>query len=356
MAGDGRPRRGLSRLPDAPRLEPGPGLRPRATAWPRGRATSGGRRPGSRSRRAGPSWACTTTAGTRRSSSGSRRPTGPTGSTAARAAGPRRRPPGRGGAGDADLAGVQGVRAARRPDRPDRRWPGSPWSRPAAWLAAWRWGVRGMAVLAPSLAVARAARAVATGAVEAEFARWFRPDGVRVRPLPRTRPARAWRRAGGRSETARGPSRATWVRPSSTPMSRSQPQPSSIRGSRYPASEAEHARREAGEDHPDADQPLSDHRGFSRWVPRSRTTVPDLTGPARELTGPPARGQSRDRRPISDPLDGPPMDAPDARPTPDHLARCPGGSTAGSASSARGSSSATATWSPTPTPASTSSA
>ena len=46
---------------------------------------------------------------------------------------------------------------------------------PGAWLASWRWGVRGMAVLAPSLAVARIAKAVAGGAVEGEFARWFRP-------------------------------------------------------------------------------------------------------------------------------------------------------------------------------------
>jgi hypothetical protein len=46
---------------------------------------------------------------------------------------------------------------------------------PAAWLGLWRAGVVGMAVLAPSLAVGRAARAVATGAVEAEFDRWFRP-------------------------------------------------------------------------------------------------------------------------------------------------------------------------------------
>ena len=46
---------------------------------------------------------------------------------------------------------------------------------PDAWLASWRWGVRGMAMLAPSLAVARIAKAVAGGAVEGEFARWFRP-------------------------------------------------------------------------------------------------------------------------------------------------------------------------------------
>ncbi len=46
---------------------------------------------------------------------------------------------------------------------------------PPAWLAAWRWGVRGMAVLAPTLAVARIAKAAATGAIEGEFTRWFRP-------------------------------------------------------------------------------------------------------------------------------------------------------------------------------------
>jgi hypothetical protein len=47
---------------------------------------------------------------------------------------------------------------------------------PDAWLASWRWSVRGMAVLAPTLAVARIARAVAGSAVEREFTRWFRPD------------------------------------------------------------------------------------------------------------------------------------------------------------------------------------
>jgi hypothetical protein len=38
-----------------------------------------------------------------------------------------------------------------------------------------RWCVRGMAILAPTLAVARVARTVATGGVEAEFSRWFTP-------------------------------------------------------------------------------------------------------------------------------------------------------------------------------------
>jgi hypothetical protein len=46
---------------------------------------------------------------------------------------------------------------------------------PATWLAAWRGGVLGMAILAPSLAIARIARATRRGAVEAEFTRWFRP-------------------------------------------------------------------------------------------------------------------------------------------------------------------------------------
>jgi hypothetical protein len=46
---------------------------------------------------------------------------------------------------------------------------------PPIWLSSWRWGVRGMAVLAPILALARITKVVAGGAVEAEFARWFRP-------------------------------------------------------------------------------------------------------------------------------------------------------------------------------------
>jgi hypothetical protein len=46
---------------------------------------------------------------------------------------------------------------------------------PDLWLASWRWSVRGMAVLAPLLAVARISKAVAGGTVESEFARWFRP-------------------------------------------------------------------------------------------------------------------------------------------------------------------------------------
>ena len=46
---------------------------------------------------------------------------------------------------------------------------------PSAWLNAWRWGVLGMSVLAPSLAIARIVRAIGGGAVESEFDRWFRP-------------------------------------------------------------------------------------------------------------------------------------------------------------------------------------
>ncbi len=46
---------------------------------------------------------------------------------------------------------------------------------PAGWWALWRSGVRGMAVLAPALAFARAARAVGRGATADEFDRWFRP-------------------------------------------------------------------------------------------------------------------------------------------------------------------------------------
>ena len=47
---------------------------------------------------------------------------------------------------------------------------------PDLWMGAWRWGVRGMAILAPALATARVAKAVAGRAIEAEFGRWFRPD------------------------------------------------------------------------------------------------------------------------------------------------------------------------------------
>ncbi len=46
---------------------------------------------------------------------------------------------------------------------------------PAIWLALWRAGAIAMAILAPMLAFARIARATRRGAVEDEFARWFRP-------------------------------------------------------------------------------------------------------------------------------------------------------------------------------------
>ena len=47
---------------------------------------------------------------------------------------------------------------------------------PALWPTLWRGGVLAMAILAPLLAVARIARAARRGAVEDEFARWFRPS------------------------------------------------------------------------------------------------------------------------------------------------------------------------------------
>jgi len=45
-----------------------------------------------------------------------------------------------------------------------------------AWVEAWRWSVRGMMALAPTLATLRVARAILGGSSEAEFARWFRPE------------------------------------------------------------------------------------------------------------------------------------------------------------------------------------
>jgi hypothetical protein len=44
------------------------------------------------------------------------------------------------------------------------------------WLISWKWSVRGMAVLAPLLAIGRITRAISNHTVEAEFDRWFRPD------------------------------------------------------------------------------------------------------------------------------------------------------------------------------------
>jgi hypothetical protein len=55
---------------------------------------------------------------------------------------------------------------------------------PTAWLVLWRLGVVGMAVLAPTLAFGRAARSVARGSTEAEFARWFRPIDPAGDPSP----------------------------------------------------------------------------------------------------------------------------------------------------------------------------
>ncbi|WP_152053339.1 CDP-alcohol phosphatidyltransferase family protein [Tautonia marina] len=49
---------------------------------------------------------------------------------------------------------------------------------PSVWEWVWKGYVGGMAVLAPALATARIARAVWKGAVEEEFARWFRPEPV----------------------------------------------------------------------------------------------------------------------------------------------------------------------------------
>jgi hypothetical protein len=46
---------------------------------------------------------------------------------------------------------------------------------PALWLSCWRAFVLVMALMAPTLAIARMVRAVARGAVESEFAVWFQP-------------------------------------------------------------------------------------------------------------------------------------------------------------------------------------
>ena len=46
---------------------------------------------------------------------------------------------------------------------------------PELWLILWRWGVVLMAVVAPVLGFARAARSVRRQAAESEFARWFQP-------------------------------------------------------------------------------------------------------------------------------------------------------------------------------------
>jgi len=49
---------------------------------------------------------------------------------------------------------------------------------PGLWIVLWRCGLRGMAVLAPTLAVGRVVRVAGGGAVEADFARWFHPHRV----------------------------------------------------------------------------------------------------------------------------------------------------------------------------------
>ena len=46
---------------------------------------------------------------------------------------------------------------------------------PPLWLTLWRGGMVAMVVLAPALAVGRAARAIRRGDVEEEFDRWFQP-------------------------------------------------------------------------------------------------------------------------------------------------------------------------------------
>src|SRR5512135_2810223 len=61
---------------------------------------------------------------------------------------------------------------------------------PSSWPALWRGGVRLMAVLAPLLGFGRAARSVARGAAEAEFARWFSAERIDP-PPPLDTPARA---------------------------------------------------------------------------------------------------------------------------------------------------------------------
>ena len=180
LARHGEPGRGVPRLPDAPRGEPGDWASRWGTAWRPARATRGGRSRASRSRSAGRCSACTTTAATRRSSSGSRPRRGATGSTAAAAGVPGRRLPGRGEVWRAItwpaykacephvvLIGLTGLAVAAI-------------AAPALWLTLWRGSVLAMAVLAPLLAVARIARAARRGAVEDEFSRWFRPTDTNL--------------------------------------------------------------------------------------------------------------------------------------------------------------------------------
>ena len=72
---------------------------------------------------------------------------------------------------------------------------------PTAWIVLWRVGVRVMAVLAPTLALGRAARGVTRKTVSAEFDRWFRPWPSDVPPSvaesgPTDRPLDTPARAG----------------------------------------------------------------------------------------------------------------------------------------------------------------
>ena len=63
------------------------------------------------------------------------------------------------------------------------------WLAPGAWSWSWMLGVAGMAILAPTLAVGRTARAVRRGSVAEEFDRWFRDQGSNTEAQPRS-PAR----------------------------------------------------------------------------------------------------------------------------------------------------------------------
>lgn len=51
-------------------------------------------------------------------------------------------------------------------------------------MAAWRWGVLAMAVLAPALALARVIRSARNGATESEFERWFQSEEIDTTAVP----------------------------------------------------------------------------------------------------------------------------------------------------------------------------
>jgi len=69
---------------------------------------------------------------------------------------------------------------------------------PMVWLAAWRGGVSIMALLAPLLAIGRAARSLVRGSVEAEFSAWFQPIEAATSHEPAPNPNRSPRhRADG---------------------------------------------------------------------------------------------------------------------------------------------------------------